>query len=98
MANPKRIALLGGSFNPPHVAHQMVCAWVLKANKVDQVWLVPCFQHAFGKPLIEFVHRMEMCRRIADSFASGQVEVSDVEKEIGGKSRTLITLEHLSSQ
>ena len=32
-----RTAFFGGSFNPPHVAHQMVCLHVLETAGVDRV-------------------------------------------------------------
>ena len=42
-----RVAVYGGSFNPPHVAHAMVASWLLWTRLVDEVWLVPVFRHAF---------------------------------------------------
>ena len=44
-----RVALFGGSFNPPHVAHQLVALYVLETQPVDELWLIPCFQHPFEK-------------------------------------------------
>ena len=38
---PMRVALFGGSFNPPHVAHQLVALYVLETARVDELWLVP---------------------------------------------------------
>lgn len=88
------IALFGGSFNPPHVAHQMVCLYVLETAEVDRVWMVPTYQHAFGKGLAPFEDRARMCELAAEVFG-GRVEVSRIEEEIGGESRTLTTLEEL---
>jgi len=90
-----RIALLGGSFNPPHVAHQMACLWVLSTEQADQVWLVPCFRHPFHKPLAPFEHRFQMCTLAAQDLPPGRVLVSRIEEELAGESRTLITIQHL---
>ena len=39
-----RVAFFGGSFNTPHVAHQMVCLWVLETQPVDEIVVVPTFK------------------------------------------------------
>ena len=91
---PQRIGLFGGSFNPPHVAHQLVCTLALSRGRVDEVWLMPCHQHAFVKELTDFDDRVVMCQRAAEPFG-GRVKVTDVERVIGGVSRTVVTLEHL---
>ena len=90
-------AVFGGSFNPPHVAHQMVCLWVLETQPVDAVLMVPCFRHPFEKHLAPFVDRLAMCRLAAAPFGE-RVRVSEIEAEIGGESsRTLTTLEALAA-
>jgi nicotinate-nucleotide adenylyltransferase len=89
-----RIAVFGGSFNPPHVAHQMVALYVLETAPVDGLWLVPCFRHPFDKPLEPFEDRFRMCERAAAGLG-GRARVSDVERSLGGPSRTLLTIRHL---
>lgn len=89
-----RIALFGGSFNPPHVGHLLAAAYVLAACDVDRVWLMPAHRHPFGKKLAPFDDRVELCRRVASLFAGG-VEVTRVEEEVPGEGRTVDTLEHL---
>ena len=91
----ERIALLGGSFNPPHVAHQMVALWVLATGRADRVWLLPCFRHPFGKRLVAFEHRLRMCDLAVEPFAPGRLAVSRVEEQLGGESRTFHTVRHL---
>lgn len=92
------IAVFGGSFNPPHVAHQMAALYVLETQPVDAVWLVPCYRHPFDKALAPFEDRLEMCRRAAAPLGA-RVVVSDVEREIGGEaSLTLVTLETLAAR
>ena len=39
------IALFGGSFNPPHVAHQLVALYVLETQPIDELWFVPTYTH-----------------------------------------------------
>jgi nicotinate-nucleotide adenylyltransferase len=56
--------------------------------------MVPCFQHPFDKHLSAFEHRLEMARRTAVVFG-GLVEVSDIERRLGGASRTLRTVKAL---
>ena len=94
---PLRIALLGGSFNPPHVGHLMNAYYVLATRPVDRVWLMPVFHHPFGKPLAPFEDRVRMCELAAARFDKG-VEVSRVEAEAPGTGRTIETLEHLLRQ
>ena len=93
-----RIALYGGSFDPPHVGHVMAVSWVLSATDVDAVWLVPCFQHAFGKPLSSFEHRRELCRLAVRPFTPERVAVSEIEAELGGTSRTIDTVHALMAK
>lgn len=88
-------ALLGGSFNPPHVAHQMACLLVLETAGADEVWMVPTYRHAFGKELAPFSDRAAMCERAAAAFA-GRVSVCAIEAELGAEtSRTYDTLVEL---
>jgi len=88
------VAIYGGSFNPPHVAHVLACALVLAVEEVERVLVVPTFRHPFAKPLAPYEDRIAMCA-LAFSGMPG-VEVSRVEQELGGESRTLYTLEHLA--
>ena len=71
-------AILGGSFNPPHISHQMACLYLLEALAADGVLLVPACHHPFGKSLVSFEHREAMCEILARPFG-GRVELSDVE-------------------
>jgi nicotinate-nucleotide adenylyltransferase len=91
---PPEVALIGGSFNPPHVGHLLAAHFVRATTACDQVWLVPSFHHPFGKSLADFQHRAAMCRMLCDD-ASGWLGVSEVERELGGEGRTVDLLEHL---
>ena len=87
------MAVFGGSFDPPHVGHVLAVTYVLSVYPIDGVLVVPVFQHAFGKELASFDDRLAMCRLAMAPI--DHVEVSDVERELGGESRTLYTIEAL---
>jgi nicotinate-nucleotide adenylyltransferase len=91
------VALIGGSFNPPHVGHLLAAHFVRATEKVDAVWLVPAQHHPFGKQLAPFEDRRRMCELLC-ADASGWLQVSDVERTLGGQGRTVDTLRHLSLQ
>ena len=69
--------------------------FVLATEAIDRVLVIPTYKHPFAKPLAPYDDRVEMC-----ALAMGwlpRVEVSRVEEELGGESRTLRTLEHLQA-
>lgn len=97
-----RIALFGGSFNPPHVAHQLVALYVLETQPVDELWFVPVYAHVFGKELAPYDDRITMCE-LAAAALGPRVRVSRVEHELAQRpgfagSRTLDLVEHLAAQ
>ncbi|HEU5073454.1 MAG TPA: adenylyltransferase/cytidyltransferase family protein, partial [Polyangiaceae bacterium] len=58
---PVRVAVYGGSFDPPHVAHQAAVRLVANLDEIDRVLVLPVFEHAFDKSLASFEHRVRMC-------------------------------------
>jgi nicotinate-nucleotide adenylyltransferase len=95
------VAYFGGSFNPPHVAHQLVALYVLETAPVDELWFVPTYKHPFAKnkDLAPYDERVAMCE-LAAAPLGARVRVSRVEADVfakrGGENRTLHTLEHLA--
>jgi len=90
------IAIFGGSFNPPHLAHVLAATVVLSRFDIDRLLVVPTFQHPFAKSLVPYADRVKMCE-LAMAWIP-KVEVSRVEEKLGGESRTLRTIEHLKSE
>jgi nicotinate-nucleotide adenylyltransferase len=92
----RSVAILGGSFNPPHVAHLMAAYWALATQDVSEVWLLPSFSHPFGKALAPFEDRVRMCELAARHVRGVGVCAAERELEhdpLVGK--TARTLEHL---
>jgi nicotinate-nucleotide adenylyltransferase len=95
----RTVALLGGSFDPPHVAHVMAAWWVLATAGVDEVWLLPTYRHAFGKAMAPFEDRVRMCR-LAVAGLRG-VKVSTAERELRDDplcGKTVRVLQHLRAK
>jgi nicotinate-nucleotide adenylyltransferase len=88
------VAVFGGSFNPPHVAHQLACVLARSTRGADRVLVVPTYQHPFAKTLAPYDDRLAMCEACMGHLPG--VGISRVEAELGGESRTLRTLEHLT--
>lgn len=98
-----RIAVFGGSFNPPHLGHQVLCLMLLETCAVDALWLVPTYKHVFGKELVAFEDRVRCCEAMLQPFGE-RAQVVKVEQELAlaghseEGSRMLDTLEALSEK
>lgn len=97
-----RVALFGGSFNPPHVAHQLVALYVLETQPIDELWFVPTFAHPFGKRLADYHHRIAMCE-LAAAALGPRARASRAEAELAAlpgftTSHTLDLIDHLAAQ
>lgn len=90
----KRIAVFGGTFDPPHLAHVRAAEWVVRTGEVDEVLVVPVLEHAFAKqPRLGFAERCALCR-LAFADSKG-VLVSEIEASLPKPSYTIETLREL---
>lgn len=96
MIRTRRIALLGGSFDPPHDAHIAIARLALDKLGVDRVLLVvagdPYQKHAQASA----EERYEMTLLAAEGVEG--VEVSRIEIERPGPSYTIDTVEELLAE
>lgn len=78
----QRVALFGGSFNPPHRGHRHVALTGLARLAVDQVWwmVTPGNPLKSSEDLAPLEERVEACRRLADH---PRMEVTAFEAVIG---------------
>lgn len=90
---PLRVAVYGGSFDPPHVAHQQAVRFVASLPEIDHVVVLPVFEHAFDKSLASFEHRVAMCELCM--LDRPNVEVSRLEATLERPNFTLNTLRAL---
>lgn len=92
------LAVLGGSFNPPHLGHALLPGYVLAHGDATRVLVAPCADHPLGKKLAPFERRMSWVRQALAHY--DDVEVSAIEAELarareGRPSYTLELLEAL---
>jgi len=92
-----RVAVYGGSFNPPHVGHGMVAAWLRWTDRADEVWLLPSYSHPFGRDLAPFGRRLVLCQGLAQSVGPF-VRVVPIESELPTPSYTWHVLEALAER
>jgi nicotinate-nucleotide adenylyltransferase len=89
----RRIGVLGGTFDPPHLGHLRAAEVVKDALRLEKVLFVPASTppHKASPPVTEAEHRVSMLERAL----SGErfFEVSRLELDRGGRSYTIDTLE-----
>lgn len=88
----KRVGILGGTFNPPHLAHLVVADQVCQQLGLDKVYFMPTANppHVDAKTTIDAKHRVNMVKRaISDN---PQFDIETIEVERGGKSYTYDTM------
>lgn len=77
----KRVAILGGSFNPVTIGHLQMAAELLNNALVETVWLVPCGQRQ-DKFIIENSHRLRMLELAIEEFfgdSEFDIQIHDAE-------------------
>lgn len=87
-----KIAVLGGSFDPPHIGHLLIAKQVKEKLTLDEVWLMPVYQHPFAKSLVSVEHRLKMSRMLENDF----IKVSEFEIQHNQTSYTIDTLRKLN--
>ncbi|HDI78553.1 MAG TPA: nicotinate (nicotinamide) nucleotide adenylyltransferase [Desulfobacteraceae bacterium] len=91
-----RIGILGGTFDPVHIAHLRVCEEVAEEIQLDKVYLVPAYipPHKGEKSITDFSHRLKMLKLAVST--SPLLDVLDLEGKRVGISYTVPTLEELN--
>jgi nicotinate-nucleotide adenylyltransferase len=77
-----RIGLLGGSFNPPHLAHRAISLFAIKRLKLDRVWWLVTPGNPLKDPgaLHALEQRMHRAREVAED---PRIDVTCLESVIG---------------
>lgn len=93
------IAILGSSFNPPHNGHLAVIQDLAKNDNYDAIWLMPVFEHPFGKKLAPYDDRLAMTKLLLETIQSPKVSLCQAEKNLGkSPSYTIDVIDALQKQ
>lgn len=94
----KQVGILGGNFNPIHVAHLIVADQVGQALGLDEVRLMPSFSspHVDEKETIDATHRLKMIELAIQDNPLLHVETIELQRQ--GKSYTYDTMVALVDQ
>ena len=94
---PRRIGLLGGSFDPPHLAHRALARLAVQALGLDELRWLPAgapWQKA-GRPMAAAEHRAAMLALLVDSEARQRVDPHELQR--AGPTYTLETVQALQA-
>lgn len=94
-ADPLRVGIFGGTFDPPHVGHGIVAGEVADALRLDRLLWVPASipPHKAGRTITPGSVRRRLVEAAIDS--DPRFELCDLELERGGVSYTVETLRRL---
>ena len=97
-ANIMKIGILGGTFNPIHLAHLRIAQEVQQACKLDRILFIPAAEppHKDVAEQVSFTHRLAMVEAATRDFPDFQA--SDLEIQRSGKSYSVDTLEILRQE
>ena len=92
-----KVAIFGGSFDPPHKGHQAIVQRALEILDIDKLIILPAFLNPFKQSSLSSPKQREVwCRILFDGIAS--VEVSDYEIKAGRPVYTSESLRHFQKQ
>lgn len=93
-----RIGLFGGTFDPPHIGHQILAAEAQQQLSLERVlWIVtPDPPHKQGQPISPVAQRIELVRAVTD--ADPAFELCTVELERPGPHYASDTLQILQGR
>ncbi|HAM31138.1 MAG TPA: nicotinate (nicotinamide) nucleotide adenylyltransferase [Erysipelotrichaceae bacterium] len=93
----KKVALLGGSFDPIHQGHIAMAREALRQIGADEVWFIPTYQTPLkDRILTSDTHRTEMIRLAIEGEPRFRLETIELERK--EKSYTIDTLRELKEK
>jgi len=89
------IALFGGSFDPPHLAHESVVKEALKIDDVEKVVIMPTFLNPFK--LKSYLAPEDRFNLVYDLFKSNNIDISNFEISQNKAVETIKSVKYLKS-
>jgi nicotinate-nucleotide adenylyltransferase len=90
--------ILGGTFDPVHLGHLALATDILKARRLDGVFLIPAFDppHRDEQPHASFEERLAMLKLVSSN--EPRLEICTIEEELPRPSYTLETVRALGEK
>jgi len=82
------IALLGGSFNPPHNGHISIVRQVLEFGYADEVWFLPNYTQSPPKDVAPVADRLAMTRLL--DVPKTRVSAIEIDNKLDGETIHLL--------
>lgn len=81
-----KVAIYGGAFNPITNGHIQVARFLLNTSKeFDEVWIMPAYQHMYGKEMVSPEHRLKMCELAASVDKRIKIFPFEIENKLQGE-------------
>ncbi len=90
-----KIAIFGGSFDPPHLGHEAVINEALKSLHVDKLFVIPTYLNPFKKEF--FAPSTLRLKWLEKLFTCKEVEILDFEVKQKRAVPTIETVEYLQN-
>ncbi len=76
MKKNKRIAIIGGAFNPPHMGHALVIETITRLFLCNEIWVMPSADRRDKKINVSGKQRLEMLKiMINDLFVNSAIPI-----------------------
>lgn len=92
----KKMALFGGSFNPIQNSHIKIIKTILSKKLVEEIWIIPCKNHAFSKNLASTKHRINMIKIAIKNLKNVKINKTEINSKT--TNYTLNTLKKLQKK
>ena len=93
------IGIIGGSFNPIHIAHLIIADRFVDQMQLDECVFVPTFQSPFKQGSVSMASPEDRLAMVRDATQQhDKFRVSDVEIQRGGVSYTIDTIRHFIAE
>lgn len=94
----RKIGILGGTFNPPHLGHLIIADQVRDQLGLEKIIFLPSANppHAKGKTTIDAKHRVRMVEKAIELEPQFELDFTEINR--GGKSFTFDTIKSLTEQ
>jgi len=91
----KKVAILGGTFNPIHHGHIIILQQLYDTKVFDEIWIMPAGQQPFKQESKETkAARLKMCQLVCDKLPYVHLSTAEITQE--GPSYTFDTLSLLT--